>query len=197
MYVHTEDTENPNHLRMFVHRIRKNYAPLPKGKPASSVQPQAPRFKAELGSGDESVAESRKKPPKYVLAVLCKDFLDTQSWTTRFKDMIDGAGPTPAQLSVWDGRSHSGVKLRTLPSQATGMLQTQTKIPTVPLVCTISTHRRQNSFINCFHAGMCLCGCSTTTTEPRTTRFDVTSLHTFTSRHIMATRWLKEHLNHM
>ena len=195
MFVHTEDTENPNHLRMFVHRIRKNYAPLPKGKQASSVQPQSPRFKAELGSGDESVAESRKKPPKYVLAVLCKDFLDTQSWTTRFKDMIDGAGPTPAQLSVWDGRSHSGVKLRTLPSQATGMLQTQTKIPTVPLVCPITT-QTTILFHQLFSCWSMFVWMSNNNNNNRAAHNSI-RCYQFAHQHTTATRWLRAHLNHM
>lgn len=134
----TEDPDAPNVLKMTVTRIRKKYVEAPKSRSASPKLSGTPSPKTPIVDDPVlSVTEehhTKKRFPKYFLVINCRDFLDVQSWTTRFKEMTEAAPKTPAPLCVWDPKNRAA-GLRHLPSHATGLLRTQTKITIAPMVC--------------------------------------------------------------
>ena len=172
-------------MKINVHRIQKQYieekkttvAPTRRINRSLSVTSDTPMNTLSLTS-----LEAVKKPPKYVLYINCKDFLEMQSWMTHFKDMVDDASPLPVPLYPLNAKSrlngirrtttnsrklHPGGKMQTISlEEAADRMQVSTpkgtqppqneQIPIVPRDVSpvvVSTTPRRNPQRNASHSG--------------------------------------------
>jgi len=128
-----EDHDAPNVVKINVHRIQKEYAEERKAAIATRRMNRSLSVSLDSPAGlfPLTTVDALKKTPKYVLYVNCKDFLEMQSWTTHFKDLIDSALPMPCPLYPLNTKTRTNGIRRTAGTQRT--LHPGAKMQTISL----------------------------------------------------------------